>query len=379
MAEPEKKKIRVTFLWADEAAVDEDFKLGYSKALVDWANAFYGRFGFALDVRPALGTKKQEAYKYALVKTDGYEPDTESGELFMLRYRVTKGAKEDVRKKLDEEAERAELEKKAKQAALGAAISLAITNPAPDRATQLARLRGPFDEWLQARDVAKAKRKLERDEKAKIDAWVLKYAKQRWRKDFDTRLRGQLGQKFIESMPPGPLHPVKLPTENRDIFDGSRLKVIFCRFRTAPDRLVLRATQPRGATVKPAPYNSFNGEFLWYGTYIILNLFRRDGITLAHEIVHAAGRDHIYEFDRLKGLREYFSEIRIDPQTGIPQLPSLVEHITGVYAGFYDGPPDDIINYNSIGQEDPSKVTLYPEDKARLEKAPFVADPPAQP
>ena len=71
MAAPPKKKIHLTFLWADEAAVVQDFNAKSSEKLVEWANAFYGRYGFELDVKPAPGGKAQEAYRYCLEKSNG--------------------------------------------------------------------------------------------------------------------------------------------------------------------------------------------------------------------------------------------------------------------------------------------------------------------
>src|SRR5262245_28235603 len=82
MAPPPKKPIRLTFLWADEAAVVQDFNAGYSEQLVEWANAFYGRFGFEIEAKPAPGGKAQEAYRYCLAKSEGYEPDITSAEEF---------------------------------------------------------------------------------------------------------------------------------------------------------------------------------------------------------------------------------------------------------------------------------------------------------
>jgi hypothetical protein len=381
VADPAKKPIRVTFLWADEAAVDEDAKLGYSKALVKWANDFYGsRYGFELDVKPAPDAELKEKYKYTLSKTDGYEPDIRTGEPFMANLRQRRLVPWLPWYKGVEEAQKLEQEASAKQAAFGAAILSASTAPAANVVAEVAKVRAAFDEMLQASAAAIAKRHDVIHLKAALDQFDRDTANEIWANDYDTRLRVQLGSKFLAAASLRPVTPVKRPTENPDIASPYRQKVIFCRFRQLPSQMMKTMrppTQPRGGTKEGPGYNSWNGKFLWDGTLILVNLVRRDDITLAHELVHAAGRDHIREAFRLRSLFQVVKEM-FDQKTAIPQLPNLFERVTGEDAAYYDGPADDIINYNSIGKK-ADEVKLYPDDQKRLEQASFVAPPPAGP
>jgi len=71
------KKIKLTFLWADESVMMEDFSKGTSAKMVDWGNEFFGRYGFELDIDPPPLLRKSMATtrKYALVKNNGVVPD----------------------------------------------------------------------------------------------------------------------------------------------------------------------------------------------------------------------------------------------------------------------------------------------------------------
>jgi hypothetical protein len=384
VADPAKKPIRVTFLWADEAAVDEDAKLGYSKELVKWANDFYGsRYGFELDVKPAPDAELKEKYKYTLSKTGGYEPDIRTGEPFMANLRQRRLVPWLPWYKGMEEVQKLEQEESAKQAAFGAAILNATTASPANVVAEVAKIRTAFEEMAQASAAAVAKRHDVIHLKAVLDQFDRDTANEIWANDYDTRLRVLLGTKFVQSMPSlrtlAPVTP--LPGGNPDITDQYRQKVIFCRFRQLPSQMMKTMrppTQPRAGTKQGPGYNSWNGQFLWDGTLILVNLVRRDGSALAHELVHAAGRDHIKEAFRLRSLWQIFSEIKRDPVSGLPQLPNLFERVTGEDAGYYDGPADDIINYNSIGKK-ADQVKLYPDDQKRLEQAPFVVPPPASP
>jgi hypothetical protein len=381
VADPAKKPIRVTFLWADQAAVDEDARLGYSKALVKWANDFYGeRYGFELEVKPPLDAEPAVKYKYTLSKTDGYEPDIPHGEQFMANLRQRRLVPWMPWYKATEEVGKLDAEWSAKQAAFGAAILNAMTASPANIAAEVAKVRTAFDEMAQASAAAAAKRHDLIHLKAALDQFDRDTANERWANDYDTRLRVQLGSKFLETASLRPVIPVKRASENPDIADEYRQKVIFCRFRQLPSQMMKTMrppTQPRGGTKQGPGYNSWNGKFLWDGTLILVNLVRRDDITLAHELVHAAGRDHIREAFRLRNLFQVVKEM-FEQKTAIPTLPNLFEKVTGQDAGYYDGPPDDIINYNSIGKA-ADQVKLYPADKDRMENAPFVKPPPANP
>jgi hypothetical protein len=90
-------------------------------------------------------------------------------------------------------------------------------------------------------------------------------------------------------------------------------------------------------------------------------------------MVHAAGRQHRPDFDRLKGLDQLIEELKRNWKSSSRskpfELPTFFERVWG---GEYDGPPDDIINYHSKGK-DPDKVKLY--DRPLFDSAFFVKTP----
>jgi len=369
MAPPPAKKIRVTFLWADEAAVVQDFNAGYSEKLVEWANAFYGRYGFAIEARPAPGGKAQEAYRYCLAKSDGYEPDISSAEEFWERMLELK--RPTLREWLKTYDEIAALEKQEqdKRQEITTELGRFSTLPMPDWPDLVSRISTLFGEYqaITADLAAKRTRYKELDDKlTDIDR---QHQKERDLRDFDKPARLAIGAKLVRSLDVSLLTHVKTGAENADVVDATRLKIVFCRFRLAPSVMVLRpGPQPYGVTRGSIQANSVDGEFMWDGPFILINLNRQERITLAHEIVHAAGRDHIPDVQKVKDLRSWIRTITSDPVTGKIELPTIYEEVPG---GYYDGPKDDIINYNSKGKK-PDEVTLYPDDQKRLESAFFV-------
>ena len=70
------KKIRLTYLWADETVMLNYFSKKVFQTMTDWANKFYATYGFELDVEPAsaLRTTVAKASKYALVENKGVRP-----------------------------------------------------------------------------------------------------------------------------------------------------------------------------------------------------------------------------------------------------------------------------------------------------------------
>ena len=69
------QKIRITLFWSDEAAAKQDFQEKHSQRQVEWANAFFGRYGMELDVQPDLAGKVADALPYCLLESGGYEAD----------------------------------------------------------------------------------------------------------------------------------------------------------------------------------------------------------------------------------------------------------------------------------------------------------------
>jgi len=172
----------------------------------------------------------------------------------------------------------------------------------------------------------------------------------------------------MRSLDLSPLTRMHTGAENPDVVDFTRLKVVFCRFRLAPSVMVLRpGPQPYGETRPKIGANSVGGEYLFNGTFILINLNKQERITLAHEIVHAAGRWHIPDVVRRKRLMAYLRDILSNPATRRYGLAPGYERLPGA---LYDGPEDDIVNAHSIGKE-PHEVKLYPEDQARLAEEAF--------
>jgi len=377
MAAPN-KKIRLTFLWADEAAVVQDFNAGYSKKLVEWADAFYKRFGFELDVQPAPGGKAEEAYRYALARSKGYEPDHNAAVDFAKRLLSVK--KPVLIEWLDADKQIRELEpqEEAKRRELGAALAQFVGLPLAQWQAQLDKAGALFAELQGLAAKLAAQRKRYADMDAKLEAIDQQYAKEKEDRDFDVPVRLLIGAKVLASLDLSLLTHVKTGAENDAIVDPYRLKIIFCRFKPSAAAMMdtMRPTpQPFGFTLYPIDFNTVGGQYLWNGGYIMINVLRQEQITLAHEVVHAAGRHHRDDFEKMKDLQQYIRQIAADPVTGQLVLPSLYERADG---GYYDGPDDDIINYKSKGKK-PDQVTLYPDDQKRMADAFFVKEPPASP
>jgi hypothetical protein len=371
---PPKKQVRLTFLWADEAAVVQDFNAKYSEKLVEWANAFFGKHGFELEVKPAPGGKAAHAYRYCLDKSDGLEPDIASAEEFWTRLLNLK--KPTLREwlKTYDEIEALQERHKNKQQEIATETGRFATLPVAQWGAIVTRLTTLFDELRAITDqlVAKQTRYAELD--LKLDQINRQHQKQADLRDFDVPARSKIGAKLLRSFDLSLLTKIKTGNENTDVVDDSRLKIVFCRFRLAPSVMVLRpGPQPYGVTLDRTGANSVNGQYLWDGVYILINLNKQEQITLAHEVVHAAGRHHIPDVKRLKDIRSWIRTITSDPVTGKIELPPIYEKAAG---GYYDGPEDDIINYNSKGKK-PDEVKLYPDDVKRMEDAFFVKD--AQP
>jgi hypothetical protein len=367
------KKIRVTFLWADEAAVVQDFNAGYSQKLVEWANAFYGKHGFELEVAPAPGGTAKEAYTYCLAKTGGYEPDIASAEEFAERLLKLKRPTFVAWLQAYRDMEALEGKEKAKKEEINLAIQHLATLPVAEMPARLDALRILNDELTAITDAVAAQRKLYDDLGKKLDAIDAQYAKQRALRDFDTPMRLALGLKVLSSFSLRQITGISTGGENPAVVDGTRLKVLFCRFRLSPNLQVLRpGPQPYGFATDPIDFNQVDGKYLWDGPFIAVNLNKQELITLAHEITHAAGRGHRADFERMKDLGKFVRSITMDPINGKLNYPDLYERVEGPY---FDGPDDDIINYKTKGKK-PDQVKLYPEDVKRMEDAFFVKDPP---
>lgn len=369
MADP--KKIRLTFLWSDRAAVEQDFGAGYSKLLADWAGKFFGGYGLALDIAPQPADGQQEAYKYSLADANGHNVDFATAAERLAIYDGVMRPVQDELGVVSDESRALFSEIFDKQREAEAALRKFNTIPLTDWPAQAVTLGAAVGGIVlrTAEREAKEARYWELIEKMKSINQL--YAFEKRSQNFDLPLRLAIGDKVIQAMElPEPRTPAA--AVNLSIRSEERLKVVFCRFHLSPALAKAgkaAGPQPHGLTLSDArPYNSVNGQYFFNGPLIMVNILRPERITLAHEMVHAAGRGHRPDFDRLKSLADIIDGFAWDRVNQKVIIPSFVERVEGAY---YDGPADDILNYNTKGK-DPEKVKLYPEDEKRMKGAYFV-------
>ena len=372
MADP--KKIRLTFLWSDEAAVVQDFNKGHSEKMVKWADAFFGQFGMKLDVSPTPGGTAKEAFQYCLAKSNGFDPDVRTSEELELQISAEKRptAAEWFPLYLElEKIDKEQLETVKVMALDSLRAQIRATPPGhPDRAELETRFDQLFDEFLiWSKDIAKKRTEFKRLDDI-LTGINNKYIKQRQTVDTDTPFRLQIGEKILVSLAQR-LAGLR-NTANAMIPDEYRLKIIHCRFGTVPAKMMSWDRQNYlGVHRAGIGHNRLEGKFVFNGSMILINTSRHEDITLAHEIMHTTGRGHPVEpkyVDFMAAARQ----IKQDPTTGKYVFPPLIEYVN---AGHKDGEPNDILNYNSVGKK-PEEVIMTDEDKERLEWQPFVRPPP---
>jgi hypothetical protein len=371
------KKIRLTFLWSDEAAVVQDFNKGHSEKMVKWADAFFGQYGMKLDVYPPPGGSAKEAYQYCLAKSNGFDPDVRTAE--ELEIAITTEKRPTALKYLplwiffrDTDQDAVALSKIAALDSLQAQIR-ALPQHHPDRLDLEARFEVLFDAFLiWTRDVAEKRKEFQRLDDI-LTGINNKYLEQRQRVDTDTPFRLQIGEKMLLATAQ---RIAGLRTAaNAAIVDEYRLKIIHCRFGTVPEKMLTWERQNYlGVHRGGIGFNRLAGKFIFNGSMILINTNRHEDITLAHEIMHTTGRGHPLE-PQWVDMRAAVRKITQDPATGKYVFPPLIEFVN---AGHKDGEPNDILNYNSIGKK-PTEVIMTDDDKERLEWQPFVRPPPGSP
>lgn len=377
MAGPAKKPIRVTFFWADEAAVVQDFRAKHSEKLVEWANAFYGRYGFEMDVWPRPGGTVAEANRFCLTKSDGYELDLIGPDELLAQYKKDRDLVVDAANKINrEEWTPLRAEEAAKKQQIDATLSQMASAPLAGLPALVGTLLGQSAELKTITDKLEKIRARHEELKAFADALFERYRKRKEGVDFNLPVRSQLANKVLQSIALG-VAGVRT-ADHANIIDRFRLKVIHCRFNLSPGVLTLKrdpqpfaGTTPYSETKQGLNFNTAGGKPIWEGVFMMINTNRHEDITLAHEIVHAAGRGHITEFKRMKPASKWLTGL--DPATQQVES-SLYENVED--PGYYDGPPNDIINYNAKGKK-PDEVILQDSDRKNLaEKAFFVIPPP---
>jgi hypothetical protein len=364
------QKIRITLFWSDQAAATQDFREKHSKRQVEWANAFFGRYGMELDVKPDLAGKLADALPYCLVESGGYEADIAT---FLEIWNRAQAARSSHRAERDELARRlTELreQERDKHAQVAAAVTAVFSLPAgaPGRLAAEAQLNGRLTEYHAiGAQIAPQELKLDRVKK-ELEAIDRPFLVELEQREFRTVPRLQLGEKLLASKPGS-------PQANPHIFSDRRLKVLSLRFRAPRGSMRMRkGTQPFGFSLAlgEVGFNRLEGKFLWSGPLILINLLAFEAVTLAHEIVHQSGRDHAPPKLRPKEIPDFIRQIQLDFATGKLIVPSIHEYEP--VTGSQDGPPDDIINYNSAGKP-PDQVKLYPNDEKAMKEAFFVKAP----
>lgn len=380
MATP-KRKFYLTFFWTDESVMQQDFRTKVSGRMLEWANNFYGNYGFELDVFPQLSKSPVPlANRFFLRKTDGIMPDPDFDRT---------GVDE------DQEREEAPVEKnminlKAELASLRRERSLkdkeydalrekrnmlynAYDNE-PDRQARdviYAKLKEVHRQsdalYIQLEAIGKqiTKKDIELDEgRVKLREIQEKYDQIRKSAETEIPLRIALGLKYLD----------KTMTDDR-------LCVVFCRFVSRAFSMRGRPGKTFGQTFPMTANVTASGYFLWPRPFIIIDINVFNPITLAHEIVHATGNSHPLPVKVVKSL-EYL-KVRPERVEG-----SIINRIITAYnlklgplkqevpGGLFDGPPNSIMNYNAllIGTDE---IILTNEDKAWFEYAFFVEKLPA--
>jgi hypothetical protein len=376
VADPAKKPIRITFFWADEAAVVQDFRAKHSEKLVEWASAFYGRYGFELDVWPRPGGTVAEANRFCLSKSDGYELDLIGPDALFEEYAKDRDVIVASAKKINTE-EWTPLREEEKTKRLEINVTIAQMSSAAnltDIPPLIPTLRAQVEDLDRILDKLEKIRARYEELQAFLDNRFKNYLKRKEAVDFNLPVRALLAGKVLQSVALG-VAGIR-NADHANIIDPSRLKVIHCRFRLSPGVMTLKrdpqpfgGTTPYSGTKQGLNFNAAGGKPIWDGDFMMINTNRHENITLAHELVHAAGRGHIAEFKRIKPASKWITGLDPDTQQ---VASSLYENVPD--PGYYDGPPNDIINYNAKGRK-PEDVILQDSDKANLEKAFFVVPP----
>lgn len=374
------KKIRLTFLWADESVMFEDFRKKNSKKMVEWANDFYGQYGFELDVSPAPTLSPIAlAHKFCLRKSDGIKPDPDFDleELYIEKAREIAPFEkeiEDFRNEIqnlnDESGAKYEviLANREKYNLLDEAYAVETDS----HAKHVIRMQQDklHDKIMLLYDQNSAINDQIIAIKAKIDS-VEDKIKEKEKKydlleenaDSEIPLRIALGLKFL----------------NEKIVTEDRLCIVFCKFISR--RLEMRKIKGKtlGYTIDPDDSIAVATYFLWTQPFIVIDIGIERPSVLAHEIIHATGRYHPLPFKVIKNMEKY---LNFKPERAVGsalnmasilfknhlKFASLFKQVSG---GLYDGPPNSLLNYNSQ-RFLPSEVVLPARDKTLLENATFV-------
>jgi hypothetical protein len=376
------QKIRLTYLWTDEKVMLEDFSTRISLGMTDWANEFYRRYGFELDVDPPPDVRSsvKRASKYALRKSDGIAPDVRTEEEIASEdSERLKWIREDLvvttqRKDQAEEAQKASAARvEAGEAALAQARAGGDAGEVTRLELELERLRSDaqrasderyrlFYEWISLLEQ-------EHELSSTLSDKVLAARQQVY------QLRDQMSEKFVQDL----------------VGSDDRLSIVFCRFYR-PLTLRMRQDKTSGVTMdrlfNPVVSRATNTP-IWNYPFVLVDLAGQDR-TVAHELLHATGHGpHPDSQKAIAGIKKRIVGFQQPRGTiGAIRMPSLLTKPEYEYqyrieydeipGGYFDGADNDIMNY-TLDNPKASKVILSEKDKGFLADAFFVREKPKAP
>lgn len=347
-----KKKMRLAFFWADEQVYLDDFRNRYSQKMVEWANEFYGGYGFEIEGYP--NHKLQTiplAHKFCLAKTNGiiadiddviHQKELEDIEILEKQIEGIDKQIEGIDKQIDE---------------VNKQIELTVEHIPKMKL---------YDEVFKLYD----KNKLFYEERRKINLSI-DTIKAKSGMNYEDDLRRQIGFSMLTVAPK---------------FDA--LPIVFCKIPFKPKSLLTLKGPPRtgGLTCSPTDIKvNLTGSipFLhWYNYFIIIDPSFKEPITLAHEMMHTTGKSHPYPQKVVINAEKLFSykPLKIPPTFNLSEWIAIIMKNKINYdalfrwepGGLYDGDANYILNYEAQGDMSPAMVTMLDEDVKNLENIFFV-------
>jgi len=368
------KKIRLTYLWADESVMQKDFAKGVSARMTEWAQEFYARYELGVDVDPPFDYRRLKSVarlaKYALVKNGGLSPDFNLDAKLDEEEKKRRKAIEDealkegkrleALKKIkekelsDAERQRDDLERERSQLPANDTFNRGrldgLIRQADNRILALIGQAGDLEiAIIQATGMTKYN---------KIEALDDEIERRKAEGNAEMTFRFQMAQTFLK----------------HGIGSDKRLNVIFCEIQKPPgDKESGREFASIGATLSLT-----DRIWLWPYAFVVVDLGGQRR-TVAHELIHGAGPHHPGPAAVAKIAERWFQtpprrttgSIFDAPLKLSPDPKELQKHLETIPGGYFDGDYNDIMNY-TLEDKEPKDYVLHPSDQGFLEAAPFV-------
>jgi hypothetical protein len=381
------KTIRLTYLWADEFVMRNDFSGKISVTMTDWMYEFFQRYDFSLDIDPPFDIRRlglaKLAAKYALQKNNGVRPDRDLVERLIQERRKREDSlnrqREELRVRieaLDRDLTVKKAQHHAKKAQVTARRSAFQANPSAQRLDELNQAEAELQLLETQRDELTASINTAKQQSEDMFQQLLglrdEFDRKEMEGDWDRLLRIQMS----------------LQHKKHRVGSDRRLSIVFCEFEPplkGPDDLTSGlATLPIRPVVRlpGLGLNVPTSIFLWPDSFVIVNL-KGQRRTIAHEAIHATDprRNHPRSHEiadkmakwmqslpqPLRSTGSVFGSHRRDNPTYLDYL----AHFQELNMGDFDGAANDIMN-SRIKDGEPAEYILNDEDKALLEKAFFV-------